>query len=105
MGNMIQDMLAADAPSIVAEIGFTCVWEGTTYACIATDPDVGIDLEDGGLLVDGTVRIKIQRSLFNGGAGPFPDDNDRITFDGDVYKVTRSRARPGSAFVVLTISA
>lgn len=103
--NLIQKELADCASQMVEEIGGTITWKGADYGAIVSDPDVSVDLEEGGFMPEGSFLVKVQRSLFNDGAGPFPGINDRITFDGDVYKVISERNKPNSAFIILSIDA
>lgn len=100
---MIQTELASDSIQMVEEIGHTITWSGTSYPCIASDPDVSVDMEEGGFMPQGSFRIKVRRAEFNAGAGPFPQINDRITFDSEVYRVISERNKGESAFVILSI--
>jgi len=101
--NRIQRELADAIPEMISEIGQTVTWSGTAYSAIVSDPDVTVDLEEGGFTPEGSFRVKIPRSAFNNGAGPFPQINDRITFDGDIYKVIGEKNKGESAFVALSI--
>ena len=103
MPNLIQRELAEDSKQIVAEIGHTVTWQETDYPAIASDPDITAELSEGGFMPEGDFRIKIRREEFNNGAGPYPKINDRVTFDGDVYRVIAERNKGQSAFVILMI--
>ncbi len=107
MGNIIQTALADDFKEMVEEIGYTISWNNGTsasdYKCIVGDPTVSVDLETGGFLPEGAFQLKIARSAF--GSGPVPQMNDRVTFDGDVYKINSVTNRPDSAYLSFTIEA
>lgn len=104
MGDLIKNMLARDAVDIIADIGEVATWNGTNYNVILGDPDVSSDLEEGGFVLDGDFVLKFLRADFASGAGPFPENNDRITYDGDVYKITSSTQRVDSAFIKTVIA-
>jgi hypothetical protein len=103
MPNLIQTELAADSIQMVSEIGHTITWSGSEYPCIASDPDVEVDMAEGGFMPQGSFRIKVRRAAFNDGAGPFPQINDRVTFYSEVYRVIAERNKGESAFVILSI--
>lgn len=102
--NKIQTLLARDAKQMLPDIGHVATWEGTEYDCFLVDPDVSIDLQEGGFLPEGLFTLKFLRADFNDGAGPFPQDNDRITYDGEVYKVTAAVNKAESAHIKLSIA-
>lgn len=106
MPNIIQQMLAEDSEQIVEEMGYVdaLTWGGTSYSCVLAPPDVESNLDDGGFMLTGDFQVKIRRALFNAGAGPFPDDGDRVDFDGAIYRVSAAVNKPGSAFFIFTIA-
>lgn len=103
MPNILQELLAQDAAQIISQIGHRAEWKGSTYDCLIADPDVDVDLQEGGFLPSGTFTLKFLRSDFNDGAGPFPDQNDRVTYDGEVYKVTSYINKADSPFIKVSI--
>ena len=104
MANIIQEMLADDGIEIVNDLGYVVTWKGADYAALVSDPDVSVDLNEGGFMPEGDFKIKILRAAFNGGAGPFPQDREVITFDGNEYVITTPESMPASAFLELMIA-
>lgn len=104
MPNTIQELLARDSSQIIDQIGHTVTWEGTSYDCVISEPDVSIDLQEGGFMPEGDYSVKIRRAAFNNGAGPFPQNNDQITYDGDVYKITGTSHKAGSAYIKMSVA-
>ena len=105
--NAVQKLLAADLEQIVTETGYAddFTWAGTTYRCVLSPPDSAADLEEGGFVLDGDFQVKIPRADFNDGAGPFPKNGDRCTFDGIVYSISSTPQKPESAYYIFTITA
>lgn len=103
MPNKVQAALARFAPRLTSHVGIDVVWKGETYSAAIADPNVVADMEAGGFMLDGDFVIKIPRDDFNDGAGPFPAINDQMEVDGDVYKVTSDRQKPGSAFIFIPV--
>ena len=97
-------MLVDDGQEIVGEISYTITWSGADYSALIADPSVIMDLSEGGFMPEGDFRIQILRADFNSGAGPFPDNNDVVTFNGDDYVVKMHRQLPASAFIELMIA-
>ena len=104
MPNLIQDMLAEDSTEILGDIGHTCSWKGNTYACVIGEPDMQVDLQEGGLMPEGAFNIKIPRAAFSNGSGPFPQENDRITYGGIVYKILSPTNKVGSAYIKIVLA-
>jgi hypothetical protein len=102
MGNIIQEMLAEDGKQIVEEIGDRVTWNGSEFSALVGDPDVSVDLDQGGLMPTGDFVVKILRADF--GAGSFPEEGDVVTFEGKRYVVTRSLNKASSAWVRLDIA-
>lgn len=104
--NIVQEALADCGAEIVGQISDeTVVWKGTSYDAIVSTPEVSVDLESGGLMAEGEFRVKILRAAFNAGAGPFPQDGDTLTYDGDTFVTPNaSRQRAGSAFIVFDLA-
>lgn len=105
MPNLLQETLAADSSQILEEIGHTVIWKGAEYRALVADPLVSVDLDEGGFMPQGDFQIKIKRTDFSGGAGPFPAINDRIEFSEETYKIIAERNKADSAFVILSIQA
>lgn len=97
-------MLADDGIEIVADLGYTVTWKATDYSALVSDPDISVDLNEGGFMPEGDFKIKVLRAAFNAGAGPFPQDRDIVTFSGNEYVVTTPESMPDSAFIELMIS-
>jgi hypothetical protein len=104
MPNLIQDMLAEDSLEILGDIGQTCSWKGNTYDCVLGEPDMQVDLQEGGLIPEGAFNLKIRRAEFNDGAGPFPQENDRVTYDGIVYKILSPTNKADSAYIRIILA-
>lgn len=104
MGNLIQNMLAEDSAEILADIGHSCSWKGASYDCFVGELDLEVDLNEGALMPEGSFTIKIPRADFNSGAGPFPQENDRLSYDSKTYKITSSHNKDGSAYIRLIVS-
>ena len=104
MVNILQEALADDGKQMVDEIGYEVVWNGGTYrALMATPNDVEVNLDTGGFMESGGFHIKILRTAFNSGQGPFPEADDRIAIGAETYRVDRHRNKPGAAFIFLGI--
>jgi hypothetical protein len=103
MPNAIQAALARYAPKTLALVGVSIGWKGGTYTAGAMDAQAIAELETGGFSVSGDFVLKIPRVAFAAGAGPFPAINDQITMDGNTYRVTSDRQKPGSAFILVPI--
>lgn len=103
MPNPLQAALSRHASRMVQKAGVTVTWKGSEFQALVADPTALAELETGGFSVDGDFVLKIPRATF--GNGPFPAINDQIGMDGAIYRVTSDRQKPGSAFVVIPISA
>jgi hypothetical protein len=104
MANLIQEMLSEDSIEILGDIGQVCYWKGTQYPCIIGEPDMQVDLQEGGLLPEGAFNIKIRRVAFSSGAGPFPQENDRVTYGGIVYKILSPTNKVDSAYIKIVLA-
>jgi hypothetical protein len=102
MPDLIQDMLADDSLEILGDIGHTCTWKAASYPCIIGEPDMQVDLQEGGLMPEGAFNIKIRRAAF--ADGPFPQENDRITYGGNVYKILSPTNKEGSAYIRIVLA-
>jgi len=104
MPTKIQQLLARDARQIIAQIGDTAERGGKTYDCVLSEPDVDVDLEEGGFMPTGDFTLKFLRADFQGGAGPFPGNNDRVIYDGSIYKITSCVNKKDSPYIKLSIA-
>lgn len=104
MGNLVQGMLADDLKEVIGDIGHKCSWKGTEYDCVIGEPDMQVDLQDGGLLPEGAFNIKVPRAAFNCGAGPFPQENDRFTYNSVVYKILSPTNKADSAYIKIVLA-
>lgn len=104
MGNLVQSLLADDLREIVGDIGHKCLWKGSEYDCVIGEPDMEADIEVGGLMPEGSFNLKIPRASFNRGAGPFPQESDRITYGGVVYRVLSPTNKTDSAYIRLVLT-
>lgn len=103
MGNIIQEALAEDGAEIIGEIGEVVTWNGVDYPALIGTPEVGLDLEEGGLMADGDFKIKILRAAL---PNPHMQDGDEITYDGDSYVTPNATVqRTGSAYITFDIAA
>jgi hypothetical protein len=103
MGNLIQDMLAADAAEIVGDIGSKVTWKGAEYDALVAEPTVTLDLEEGGIASSGDFEIRIPRAQF--GNGDTPQEGQVITFEGKRYAIKRGGfERKSDAFIRITLS-
>ena len=101
MGNLIQNELADDVAQITEEVGHTITWKGTEYACAVTEPRADADVESGGIFLDGEFQIKIPRVLLTSGT---PQHDNRVTFDGEIYRVIAVPNKPDSAYFIFQIA-
>lgn len=91
----------ADLLAIVAEVGEPVIWNGRTLSALVSVPAVAQEFEIGGFMaaVDFTVKIPLQ--MFS---GIRPKHGDRMTFEGNDYRVTRVSVHPQYPMLVLTLS-
>lgn len=82
--------------------GVSVTWRGKQYRALVADPSAMAELETGGFTLDGDFTLKIPRSELG---ASIPSINDQIAMDGAIYRVVENRQKPGSAFVILVISA
>lgn len=103
MANLIQDMLAGDAAEIVGDIGSKVTWKGAEYDALVSEPNITLDLEEGGLSSSGDFEVRIPRAQFGGGATP--QDGEIVEFEGNRYIAKRGGiGRNTDAFIRLTLS-
>lgn len=92
---------AADLLAIIADVGEPIIWNGQTFSALVSVPAIAQEFEIGGFMasVDFTVKIPIQ--MF---PGVRPKHGDRMTFEGNDYRVTRVANHPQYPMLVLTLS-
>lgn len=95
-------MLAEDGEEIVAEIGDEIEWKGKPYDALVGDPDISVDMEEGGLIPTGEFVCKVLRSRFIG--GEYPTEGDVVTFDEKRYFVSMAKNKPDSAWIRFEIT-
>ena len=100
MGNTLQDELASDCLEILGEIGHTMAWKGSNYDCIVGDPSIDTSLDPGGFMPQGTILVKMRRAAV---AGSGPSINDRVTLNGETYKVSSNVNKENSPFIIIQI--
>lgn len=91
MSHLIKSMLADDFKEIRNDIPETVTWAGNDYVVTLTEPDVEVDLEEGGFLPEGSFAVKFLTADFPDSNRP--ESNHRIRYNGLTYKVV---SRPES---------
>lgn len=96
----IKDEKAADLAGILDEVGEPVVWNGRTFKAIITSIESSETLQIGGFSEDYDFTVKIAKAVLG---CTRPKLNDTLSFDGDIYRVTKVSESPAYPLVTLTV--
>jgi hypothetical protein len=100
-GVSVHNEIAADAAQIFTEFGKEIRWKERPYPALISEPAFSQEFETGGIADTGDFTIKLLRSTLLHG---IPKLGERITFNGEDYRVVRVTDRPPHPLIILVLS-
>lgn len=92
--------IAADAAVILAEAGRELSFRGQTVKAMIGEQTLGFNLENGGMVADGTLSVKLLAASYSGANAP--KDGEYFTYNGRRYQIVTVSYRPPSAWHICT---
>ena len=79
------------------------IWNGNSYACIASVSEFRRDLDDGGFVMNKMLTMSIPLEDGNGNltfsGGILPSPQEKITYQGNTFRIESKHITPTGAYV------
>jgi hypothetical protein len=93
--------ILADLAELLSEHGVPARWQNTDLIVLASRIGTESGIAVGGYVESPDLTIRVPRTAFT---GPVPQYGQRITVDGEVYRISRVSSHPRSPLLTLVLT-
>ena len=98
----LESELLNDLAALLAEHGVTARWQNTTLIVLASRVDTDAQIDIGGFVESPALSVRVPRAAFT---GSLPEAGQRMTVDGDEFRIVKVGRHQRSPLLTLTLAA